>query len=584
MLQKRLSLLSLLTIVSLLLAACVQPVPIAPAASGEAAPAASSSGDAAAAAAPATDKAVSGGTWTRASSADASILNPILASDSESAAINAQLFPGLIGQDPFTGATVPDGSMSKGWDVSEDGLIWTFHLREGVKWSDGEPVTSADFKFTYNAIGSDLVETSRKSLLEGIESIETPDPLTVVVKFSQVRCDGLTNLGIAWLPSHLYKADFTDIMENPLNEFPKASAGPLTFQSWTRDDNAILVRNESYWEGAPHMDGMIYRVVPDPAAQLAQLQSGEIDIMGLEPAQLDAVAGNPDIQVYNFKDDGYDFIGLNLADPNDPKPGRDEAGKLVEQTPHPILSDVKVRQAIAHSLDYQAIIDKVYLKQGYQIAANVLPAVSWAHDASIQPYTTDLEQAKALLEEAGWVDSNGDGVREKDGKPLELNLVTNAGNTVRADLGVLAQDQLNSVGFKITFETIDFGTLVDKLLGQTYDMVIIGWTGLGSDPNDDAFWSTKFDTPGSGFNFVSYQNPKIDDLLEQGVSVVGCKSEDRAPAYKQIQQIIHDDVPYVFISGGVGNTGYTTKWGNINPGEWSFYHNDQEWYQKSLQP
>ena len=474
--------------------------------------------------------------------------------------------------------------MSESWEVSDDGLIWTFHLRDGVTWSDGDPVDAADFKYTYDAIASDLVDTPRKPLLEGIESIEILDPLTVRVTYSEVRCDALGNLGIGWLPSHLYAADFSDIMESPLNTEPTVSAGPFKFQQWTRDDSTILVRNETYWEGAPPMDGMIFKVVPDPGARLAQLQTGEVDTTGLQPEQISTVEGNPDLQIFNFKDDGYDFIGLNLANPDNPMPGRDEDGNLVEQDPHPILSDLAVRQAIAHSLDYQAIIDQVYLGQGYQIAANVLPAVEWAYDASIAPYDTNLELAQQTLEDAGWVDSDGDGVREKDGQRLELSLLTNSGNTTREDLGVLVKDQLDSVGFLVNFEAIDFGTLVEQLLGQSYDMVIIGWTGLGSDPNDDAFWSTEFDTPESGFNFVSYQSAEVDDLLQKGVTVPGCVPEERAPYYQQIQQIIHDDIPYVFITGGVGNTGYTTKWGNVDPGPWSFYYNVHEWYLKSLQP
>ena len=192
-----------------------------------------------------------------------------------------------------------------------------------------------------------------------------------------------------------------------------------------------------------------------------------------------------------------------------------------------------------------------------------MPAVEWAYDPEIQPYPYDPELARQFLEDAGWVDTNNDGIREKDGETLSLELLTNAGNKTREDLGALVQDQLNSVGFDIDFQAIDFGTMVDRMLGQTYDMVIIGWTGLGSDPNDDVFWSSAYDTPGSGFNFVSYQNARIDELLNEGYTVPGCSPEDRAPYYKEIQQIIHDDVPYVFISGGVGNTGYNNRWGNI---------------------
>jgi peptide/nickel transport system substrate-binding protein len=568
--------LTLLTILATILAACAQPIPIAP----SEAPAAETEGEGAASGseAAASGEAQPGGVWRRASIADAEMLNPILSSDSPSAAVQAMIFPGLIGQDPFTGEFEPEGSMSESWEVSEDGLTWTFHLRDGVVWSDGDPVDAADFKFTYDAIGSDLVETPRKDNLEGIESIETPDPLTVVVQYSEVRCDAIGNLGLAWLPSHLYAADFSDIMENELNEEPTVSAGPMKFKAWTRDDNLTVERNETYWEGSPNMEGMIYKVVPDPGAQLAQLQSAEIDIMGVQPNQLATAQSIADTEIFNFQDDGYDYIALNLANPENALAGEDETGNLIEQDPHPILGDVKVRQAIAHSLDYQTIIDQVYLGQGYQIAANVLPAISWAYDDSIQPYAYDLDQAGALLDEAGWVDSDGDGIREKEGQTLSLSLVTNAGNTTREDLGALVQDQLGQVGFEINLEIIDFGVMVEQMLGQTYDMVIIGWTGTGTDPNDENLWSTEYDTPGSGFNFVSYQNPEIEELLDQGVSVPGCATEERAPFYKEIQQIIHDDVPYVFVSGGVGNTAYTTKWAGIDPGAWAFYHNVHEWY------
>lgn len=571
--QKFLSVVSLVAVFALL-AGCAQPAPLAP---GAVPTATTAAGQAGAGGEAAQAAAQPGGVWREANIADAEMLNPILSSDASSAGVNNFFFPGLIGQDPFTGEIVPDGSISESWEVSEDGLTWTFHLRDGVVWSDGDPVDAADFKYTYDAIGDDKIETPRKSVLEGIESIETPDPLTVVVKFSEVRCDALSNLGLGWLPSHLYAADFSDIMENKYNEAPPVSAGQFLFNNWTRDDNLTVTRNDKYWEGAPNMEGMIFKVVPDPGAQLAQFQSGEIDIMGLQPNQLASAQGIADTKIFNFQDDGYDYIALNLANPKNPQAGLDDTSNPVKQEAHPILGDLNVRKAIAHSLDYQTIIDKVYLGQGYQIPANVLPAISWAYNDEIQPYAYDLETAKQLLEEAGWTDSDGDGVREKDGNKLALSLVTNAGNTTREDLGALVQDQLSQVGFAIDFQTIDFGVMVDQMLGQTYDMVIIGWTGTGTDPNDENLWKAEYDTPGSGFNFVSYHNPKVEELLQQGVSVPGCDTAQRAPAYKAIQQIIHDDVPYVFISGGVGNTAYSTKWQGIDPGPWSFYYNVHQW-------
>lgn len=573
--KKMISWLSPVVVGALILVGCVQPTPIDP--STVAAPTKEAAQEASGGAAAAPVEAQAGGIWRRASIADAELLNPILSSETASAAVNGMIFPGLIGQDPFSGEFTPDGAMAESWEASEDGLTWTFKLRDGVTWSDGDPVDAADFKYTYDAIANDAIETPRKSVLEGIESIETPDPLTIVVKFSEVRCDGLRNLALGWLPSHLYAADFSDIMENDYNEAPPVSAGPFVFNTWTRDDNLTVTRNDSYWEGAPNMEGMIFKVVPDPGAQLAQLQAAEIDVMAVQPNQLATAQTIPDTKIFNAKTDGYSYIGLNLANPANPQPGQDENGNLIEQEPHPILSDLNVRKAIAHSLDYATIIDQVFLGQGYQIPANILPAVPWAYNDALQPYAYDLEMARQLLEEAGWVDSDGDGVREKDGNKLSLALVTNAGNTTREDLGALVQDQLTQVGFAIDFQAIDFGVMVEQMLGQTYDMVIIGWAGRGTDPNDDSFWHTKFDTPGSGFNFTSYHNPAIDELLQKGVTVPGCATEERAPTYKQIQEIIHADVPYVFISGNVGNTAYTNKWQGIEPGLWSFYYNVHQW-------
>ena len=136
---------------------------------------------------------------------------------------------------------------------------------------------------------------------------------------------------------------------------------------------------------------------------------------------------------------------------------------------------------------------------------------------------------------------------------------------------------MNGIGFNIEFEAIEFGTMVGEMLGQTFDMVIIGWTGLGTDPNDDSFWALRFDTPGSGFNFVSYSNDRVDELLKTGLAVPGCDPAERAPYYKEIQQLIHDDIPYVFVTGTIGNTGYTKRWQGVDPGPWSFYHNVEKW-------
>lgn len=580
--RRRFSLVVLLLVLATLAAGCVQPAPLAP----PAAPADVEGGTAGGAAATQSSSAiVDGGTWTEALYGDASNFNPVLVNDADSALVTGYLFPSLIAQDPNTGAFVPAfGAMAESWTVSEDGLTWTFQLREGVTWSDGDPVDSADYKFTYDALRSENVQSPRTYVWDGIASITAPDAQTVVVQFEQVKCDALANLGLNWLPSHLYAPDFSDVMAAPENEAPRVSAGPLLFQSWERDDAIMLVRNEGYWEGAPHLDGTILRVVPDPGARLAQLQSGEVDFLEVQPNQIAAAEQDPDLARFRYDDDGFLFLSFNLADPGNPQPGRDEAGNLLPQDPHPILGDVRVRQAIAHAIDYQSLIDNIQLGQGRLMAANVLPMIDWAVNQELQPYAYDLDAASALLEEAGWIDSDGDGIREKEGVALNLSLLTNAGNSTREDLGVYIQDQLKQIGVNVDFQALDFGTVIERWLGQTYDMVISGWTGVGGDPNDQVFWSSEFDAPGSGFNAGSYQNARVEDLLVQGYSVPGCAPADRAPAYQEIQQIIHDELPYIFLSSSVGNIFYNQDWTNIEPGAWNFRWNLPNWYKQSLQP
>ena len=575
MFQRRTWLMAVLLVASLLLAACPQPEPIAPGSEPAAESGAQTgSGDAAA---PAAETAAQpGGIFVEGTSDDPSILNPILASGTNSSDVNTKIFPALIGQDPFSGEFVPT-ELAESWEVSDDGLVWTFTLRDDVMWSDGEPVDAEDFKFTFDAIANDQVESPRKYFMDNIESIEAPDAQTVVITYNQIKCDSLGNLGQPLLPSHKFASDFSDIMTSPENESPSVSAGPVVFQQWTRDESVTAVANESYFKGAPFMEGWIYKEVPDAGARLAQLQTGEVNMVTLQPEQLAAVELDPNLSVYRYEDDGYDYIALNLANPDNPQPGLDEEGNPIEQDPHPVLGDKNVRQAMAYALDYDAIIDQVYLGQGYRMAANVLPAIEWAYNNDLEPYPYDPAMAQQLLEEAGWVDGDGDGVREKDGVPLELTLITNAGNTTREDLGALVQDQLNSIGFDITFEAIEFGTLLEQLDNQLFDMIIIGWTGLGADPNDDAFWLRQYDEPGSGFNAVSFANDRVEELLAAGVSVPGCDPAERAPYYQEIQEIMHDEVPYIFVRGRISNYGYTNNWQGVNPGPWSFYHNMEQW-------
>ena len=527
--------------------------------------------------------AANGGTLSLTLNRDPDSLNPILANTSAATSVNRLLYPVLLGRNPYTGQLGSDSAMAQSWEVSADGLTYTFTLRPDVIWSDGDPVDAADLKFTYDAILSEQVESPYTAALDNLAGIDVLDPLHIQVRFRQALCDGLDILRIGWLPSHLYAADFTDIMTNSANSNPAVSAGPFVFQSWAPGENIVMRRNQRYWQGAPKAERLVFRMEPDPTARFARLLDGTVDVAPVAVSQMTSAQADPNVLVYSANLDGYDFIALNLANPENPQPGLDEAGNRIVQDPHPVLADPSVRQAIARALDYKTIVESIYLNRGYQITSNVLPIIPWAHDATIEPYTYDPTAARQLLESAGWVDTNNDGIRERGQTPLVLGLIVVEGNTINEQLADLVQDQLNSVGFDISVTPVSAGDLAAQLLGQRYDMAITGWTELGADPNDDWLWTAQHDRPGSDFNFVSYQNAEVDRLLQQANTTPGCKPEDRAPLYKQVQRLIHDDLPYIFISGAVGDTGYRRDLGGVQPAAWDFFWNIQDWYKVTPQ-
>lgn len=519
-----------------------------------------------------------GGTWTRALTQDPALLNPILAADSASQAVTRMIFPALVRQDPVTGQFGGEGAMAERWEVSPDGRTWTFYLRPGVTWSDGDPVDANDFKFTYDAIRTPAIDSPYQRLAAPIESIELVNPLTVRVTFSEPRCDVLNSLRVGWMPSHRYAPDFSDVLDNFFNLEPDISAGPFLFQSWIPGDSVELRRNSRYWQGAPLMERMLFRIVPDRDERLNLLRSGELDEAALDPDQLISLLDAPAVKVASEPEDAYDFIAINLANPEAPQRGLNDGGAFVPQDPHPLLADRTVREAMSHAVDYLGISEAIYLGQAYPLAANVLPIIPWAYDPALQPPAYNPDLARSLLEEDGWIDSNRDGIREKDIRSLRLTLIVPESNAYYLRIAETVQDQLNAVGFDITVVPLADRAYASQLLGQGFDLALGGWSGLGIDPDDHELWQAATDRPGSGFNFTSYQNPRIETLLEQGTRGPACDPQTRAPVYREIQQILHDDMPYLFLAGIVRNTGYTNAWGGIEPAPWDFYHNVQEWY------
>jgi peptide/nickel transport system substrate-binding protein len=528
-----------------------------------------------------------GGYVTEVSFSDAKILNPILSNDDSSSDVHERLFEAALDQDAFTGELVPQ--LAKGWDVSEDGLTYTFEIRDDVNWSDGTPVTARDFAFTYEALMSGKLDSPRLSNVDYIEEINLIDDYTVEFLFSEVNCVALNDLGLGWLPSHMYASDFSDIMTNTLNTEPTVTNGPFLFQEWVKDDHITLVRNPNYYQGAPHLDGWIFKVVPNATVGVQQLKTGEVDVYdGIEPKYLVEMELQEHLNIFKYFDDGYTYVAFQMGDPTNPQPRFNEDGSLNENHGvHPILGDVRVRQAITYATDRNAIISKVIFGQGAPLEANVLPGIEWAYNPDLPPREYNVETAARMLEEAGWIDQDGDGVREchgcmysEEGAPLAMGLITNAGNETRESIGLILQDQLGDLGFDIEFEPIEWNSFLDTIVGQKFDMCIVGWTSMGSDPDDEGTFGSAADLPDAAFDFVSYYNPEVDELLTTAKTMPGCRVEDRGPLYRQIQEYIYEDAPYTFLYVPRDILVYNSRIGGMDPGSWEFRQNMHEWYIK----
>jgi peptide/nickel transport system substrate-binding protein len=505
-------------------------------------------------------------------------LMPLRSNDSATNRIFSLMFPTVIGASPITqnyalaGDEGVTGALATSYDVSDDGLTYTFHLRNDAYWNDGEPITAWDVKFSFDAIASGVIDAPLYGLLNyvadgnpvGVKEINVLDDYTYEAVFEQASCTALGNAAGFWVtPSHVWNYDgspdfdFSVLVDDPFDTNPSVAYGPFEFASFNPGE-AVAVKATSNWaDGTVVPSGFIYRDVPDATVLVEQFLAGELNFVdGPTQSRRADIRAAANINSYDFPGlSSWDYMGFNLADPTNPQPGLDADGNPIDQGHHPIFGDVRVRRAIQMATDVQGIIDSAVFGEGTQMAANMAPS-SWAKDPNLAPVPYDPEGAAALLDEAGWP-VGPDGVRicqgcmyAEEGTPFEFSLITNQGNTRRETIGVVIQDELYDLGITVDFQAIDFNTLIDETFGaQTFDAYILGWGGgFPSDPDQTQFWSPSNDDPSnSSSNATSYNNPKLNELMIQAATVPGCDPAARAEIYHQIEKILQDDQPYVWL-------------------------------------
>jgi peptide/nickel transport system substrate-binding protein len=389
------------------------------------------------------------------------------------------------------------------------------------------------------------------------------------------------------LPSHKFAADFSDLSTNPLNQKPTVGAGPFLFVDHLPADQISvekieMARNPHYWQGAPAINKWEVRVIADPAARRQALRDGLADLAYFTPDEtadetITTSSGvTSTVTVKYIPTDGYSFLALNLADPTNPQPGRASDGTSVAQAPHPILGDLAVRQAIAAAIDYDRIIEEVYHGHALRTASYVPASVQWAYASDLPLPAYDPARAAQLLNDAGWVSDNG-GVRTRNVQPLHLSLRTNEDNPKRVAMAHLIADELTAVGVQVDLQVVGFDELTADLLGQRYDLVVIGWENLGADPGNAPFWHSQADIPGTGFNFSSFHDDEVDNWLASAAQLPGCDLNSRGDIYKQVQERVAAQQPYIFLAAQESAWAFQNRWQGIAPGPWGIEYNVASW-------
>ena len=450
---------------------------------------------------------------------EASTINPFLTNESEGDWRCKNLFGQLVRLKPDT--YEPKAGLAKSWKI--EGLTFTFTLQDNLKFSDGSDLTADDVAFTMKGMLAKATASPRASKLTSIQGakeyaagsaqdvagIKVVDPKTLVVTLAEPDSSFLLNMRYIFpAPKKLLDGkDLSKASKEPYFQKP-VGAGPFTFVSWNVGGDFVMQKNPNYYQkGLPYLDKVTHRTIPDAQTLVNSLLSGDIDgTIYASPAGADKLKANKDLNVlvppFNSPNGWY----FNFK--------------------NPYLAKKEVRQAVAYSLDMNQFAKDSLYGLGKPGVGPIAPG-SYAFDTSLKPYAFDLDKAKALFKQAG-------------PPPGDITFIVNKGNVLREDFMTYTQAQLAKIGWNINAQAIEYATLVDQVTNKKFDVEGVDFVGVTVDPGElyDQF------STGASQNYASYSNPQLDTLLKQAKQELDV--EKQKPLYKQIQQIIVDDLPFHF--------------------------------------
>jgi peptide/nickel transport system substrate-binding protein len=469
-----------------------------------------------------------------------SLISPVTQTVADSQVLELTQFP--IMDSEFDCSLKRNPGLATAFTWSEDGKTLSMTLRDDIKWSDGKPVTAEDIAFTYDLIGDPKVASPRSDMVGKMAPDGRPkiiDPTHIEWHFTSAydRDTQGAHANFTLVPKHaLEGVDRATLRGADFGTDPKKflSSGPFKLSAYEPNQKIVLEPNESYTGPAdrkPHLQRVIMRIIPDYNTRLLELEKGTVDMLDAVRVQ-DAdklKKEHPEIKIYRAGSRKMDYVGWNIT--------------------NPLFADKNVRRALAAAVDVPDMMKKVLGSEsgeiyGQQATGTITPELCGAFNADIKPIPFSADESKKLFATAGWTDSNGDGVLDKNGQNFEFDLLTGAGNARRADVAVYVQSYLKNVGVKVNIVQVESNTLFDRLRKHDFQAAVAGWSAaLYLDPS--GMWATdKPDAPHE-FNFTGYANPEVDAIIEKGLATPN--PEDAAPLWKDLQAKVYDDQPYLFL-------------------------------------
>jgi len=449
------------------------------------------------------------------------IINPILTTHSVSASLLELIFNRLVRLNS-RGDIEPD--LAESWDVSSGGLVYTFHLRKGVRFHDGVECTAYDVKFTYDRILDPEVNSSFSATVRLIKDYKVIDTYTFQITLKQASAFFIYRLVRDIIPKHLLED--ADLKNCAFNIHP-IGTGPFRFKEWKKDNQIVLEYNPDYYEGRPYLDKVIVRVYPDSRELWTGIMRGEADYATfIEREDYEVIKNDPAFKTYAFPLDYYYAIFYNIEDP--------------------LLADKRIREAIAYGIDRKALTEKIAYGYGIECAGPFYPQSS-VFNPSVKPFEYNPEKSLGLLKEAGWEDSDYDGILEKEGKELELRVLVDSKSEIYKRIIMTIRQQVQQIGIKIKVVLYDDETeiteeFLKKYRPQAHLKLFFAGTDIDPDQATITWYSEESKRVG---NLWIYKNKKVDRLFELGGTIQDRKK--RQAIYQRIHKIIYEDQPACFL-------------------------------------